>query len=201
MEIKWHTDTCFSIKAKKKTIVINPNREAGKLKGEMVLSSLADPAEVEGVERTFDWPGEYEMKNVPIVGMKAWIQKKSESEEEGGEGKSTTIFCFAVGKVKFCHLGELGHSLTSEMLERIGDVDVLMIKVGDKSHLDSKQAMEVIEAIEPRIVIPMGTDKVAEALKDIGADKIEAIDSLEIKSRKDLPEEQMNCVILNPSSS
>ena len=76
-----------------------------------------------------------------------------------------------------------------------------MIKVGDKSHLDSKQAMEVIEAIEPRIVIPMGTDKVAEALKDIGADKIEAIDSLEIKSRKDLPEEQMNCVILNPSSS
>jgi L-ascorbate metabolism protein UlaG (beta-lactamase superfamily) len=199
MEIKWHADTCFTIKAKKKTIVLNPHREAGKLKGEMVISSLAESAEVEGMERMFDWPGEYEMKNVPIVGMKAWVKSKSKDAEEGGEGESTTIFCFSVGKIKFCHLGELGHSLTSDMIESIGDVDILMIKVGEKSHLDSKKAMEIIEAIEPRIVIPMGTEKVAEALKDIGADKIETLDKFEIKSRKDLPEEQMQCVVLNPA--
>ena len=195
MDITWHSDTCFKIKAKKKTVILNPHRKAGKLKGEIVMTSLKDAAEVDGAERVFDWPGEYEIKNIPITGLKAWTHAKKD-KEEGGEGESTTIFCFQIGKIKFCHLGELGHELTSDMVEKIGDTDVLMIKVGEKSNLETKKAMEVIEAIEPRIVIPMGTDKPQEALKDIGADKIEALDEFTIASRSDLPDEQMKCVVL-----
>lgn len=196
MEITWHEDTCFLIKGKTKSLVINPHRSSAKqLKGEIVLSSLADgEAEaVDGVEKMFDWPGEYEMKNVPINAFEAWTTSKSDSKK----ADRTLIFCFEFGGVKFCHLGELGHSLTSDMVQEIGDVDILMIKVGAESNLDSKKAMEIIEAIEPRAVIPMGGVSPGAALKDIAGDKAESLDKFVISAASELPEDQMKYIVLN----
>lgn len=189
MEITWHGDICFTIKEKAVSVVLSPNKEAGKLKGSIVMNSYGEvpEVEVEGMERSFDWPGEYEMKDVPIVAMQA----------ENGSGEQTIIFCFEVSGIKFCHLGELGHVPSNEMFKEIGDVDVLMIKVGEGSNLDSKKTMEVIEGIEPKVVIPMGADLSETVLKSLGADKIEALDKFEIKSNSDLPADQMRYVVLN----
>jgi len=189
MEITWHGDICFTIKDKAVSVVLSPNKEAGKLKGSIVMNSYGEvpEVEVEGMERSFDWPGEYEMKDVPIIAMQA----------ESGHGEQTIIFCFEVSGIKFCHLGELGYVPSNEMFQEIGDVDVLMIKVGEGSNLDSKKTMEVIEGIEPKVVIPMGTDLSETVLKSLGADKIEALDKFEIKSNSDLPADQMGYVVLN----
>lgn len=201
MEITWHDDTCFAIKGKTKSLVINPHRKADKLKGEIVLNSLKteETSEVEAAEKVFDWPGEYEMKNVPISAFQAWTKSKPKEEEGAGKAAKidgTLIFCFEFGGVKFCHLGELGHTLTSDMVTEIGDVDILMIKVGEGSNLDAKKAMEIIEAIEPRALIPMGSTSAA-ALKDLAADKVEAVDKFVIKSASELPDEQMRCIVLS----
>ncbi|MBI4232334.1 MBL fold metallo-hydrolase, partial [Candidatus Peregrinibacteria bacterium] len=162
------------------------------------LNSLnSELAKVEGAEVTFDWPGEYETKEIPVIAFQAWTKSKSKEQEEGGEGDQTIIFCFEMNGIKFCHLGELGHVLTSDMVKQIGDVDVLMIKVGEGSNLSAKKATEVIEAIEPRIVIPMGENVPAAALKDLGADKVETQDNFEINSKGDLPEDQMRFIVLN----
>lgn len=139
------------------------------------------------MEKLFDWPGEYEIKNIGITALPVGTK----------EGKNDTmIFCFQIEGVKFCHLGELGHMLNSDTIKEIGDVDVLMIKVGKNSNLDAKQAMEIIEAIEPRAVVPMGEDQIS-ALKDIGAGKTEPQDKFVIKSMSDLPEGEMKYVVLN----
>lgn len=196
MEITWHKDSCFRIKGKKTAIVINPTKESGKLKGDLVLSSVGENlSEVDGMHKLFDWPGEYESKSIPINGFAAWTKSKSkESKEKVDE---TIIFCFQVSGVKFCHLGELGHTLTSDMINEIGDVDVLMIKVGKGTNLDTKKAMEIIEAIQARVIIPMGTDNPAEALKEVGSDKLEKLEKLEFKSASELPTDQMRYVILD----
>ncbi len=199
MEIIWNKNTCFTIKDKGTTMVINPDRKAGKLKGDFVLSSLdknEELGEVEGAAKVFDWPGEYEIKDVPIVGFQAWTQSRSK-EEEGSKGEKTIIFRFQVDGIKICHLGELGHTLTSDMLKEIGDVDVLMLKVGKNSNLEAKKASEIIEGIEPRIIIPMGDEDPAAALKGIWSDKVENMEKLVIKSRTDLPEDKTRCVILS----
>lgn len=186
-------------------MVINPDRKAGKLKGDFVLSSLAakeELGEVEGATKVFDWPGEYEIKDIPIVGFRAWNKSRS---KEGEENKSdsgaspadkTIIFRFQVDGIKICHLGELGHTLTSDMLKEIGDVDVLMLKVGKNSNLEAKKAGEIIEGIEPRIIIPMGDENPTAALKGIWSDKVETMEKLVIKSRTDLPEDKTRCVVL-----
>jgi len=196
MEITWHKDSCFRIKGKKTAIVINPTKESGKLQGDLVLSSVGENlSEVDGMHKLFDWPGEYESKSIPVNAFVAWTKSKSiESKEKVDE---TIIFCFQMSGIKFCHLGELGHTLTSDMINEIGDVDVLMIKVGEGTNLDTKKAMEIIEAIQPRVIIPMGTDNPAEALKEVGSDKLEKLEKLELKSTSELPTDQMRYVVLD----
>jgi L-ascorbate metabolism protein UlaG (beta-lactamase superfamily) len=55
-----------------------------------------------------------------------------------------------------CHLGDLGQAQLSDgQVEEIGDVDILMIPVGGSYTIDSKEAVQVIGQIEPKIVIPM----------------------------------------------
>ncbi|MEK7126996.1 MAG: MBL fold metallo-hydrolase [Patescibacteria group bacterium] len=197
MEITWHGDTCFTVKGKEKQVVIDPNKEAGHLKGNMVLLSSSGEngnIEVEGSSKKFDWPGEYEMGGIPIMAFLAWTKSKSK-EEAGEKGDTTLIFRLEVDGIKICHLGEVGHVLTSDMVNEIGDVDVLMIKAGKDSNLDTKKATEIIEAIEPRIVIAMGSNPES-VLKDLGVDKIEKQEKFVIKAVADLPETQMQYVLL-----
>ena len=198
MEITWHNNSCFTIKNKDTALVINPDSKAGKLKGDFVLSSLGggQTIAVEGATRVFEWPGEYEMKDVPVVGFQAWTQPKS-AEDEHNKSEKTILFRFQVDGIKICHLGELGHTLTSDMLKEIGDVDVLMIKVGKSSNLEAKKASEIIEGIEPRIIIPMGDEDLEGALKGVWADKVEVMDKFVIKARAELPEDKTRCIVLN----
>lgn len=197
MEITWHGNTCFTLKEKKTRIVINPDKKAKNLKGEIVLHSLKEePAKIEGALKMFTHPGEYEVRDIPITGFQAWTKSKSKEEEEGRAGDSTIIFYFEMGGIKIGHLGELGHVLTSEMVKQIGDVDILMIDLGDKSNLNIKKAREVVESMEPRILIPMGEGDIKEALKELGSNGVEAIEKYEIKSRSELPEDKRLYVLL-----
>jgi len=194
MEITWHKDTCFTIKGKKVSVVTDPIKDASTLKGEIVLTGIADPAEVTNCVKVFDWPGEYEIQDVPISAFQAWTGSKSDEEFSGDE---TLIFCFSVDDIRFCHLGNLGHSLTSEMVNEIGDVDVLMIKIGEGSNLSKKKALDIIEAIDPRLVIPMGGNGLVGALNEMGIEGAEQVDKLYIKKESDLPVDKMRYVVLS----
>jgi len=54
-----------------------------------------------------------------------------------------------------CHLGDLGHKLSNNDIEAIGDVDILFIPVGGNYTIDGKEASELTKKINPKIVIPM----------------------------------------------
>lgn len=197
MVITWHGNSCFTLKDKKNLLVINPDKQAGKLSGNTVLSSLGkDTAEVQGAEKVIDWPGEYEIKDIPIVGFPAWTKSKSKEEEEGKAGEETILFYFQIGGIKCLHLDQLGHVLTSDTVKEIGDVDLLMINVGKTGNLGPKKATEIIESIEPRMLIPMGEGDLKEELKEIGTDNIVPQENYEIKDVSELPEDKRLYVIL-----
>lgn len=62
---------------------------------------------------------------------------------------------------KVCHLGDLGHELTDDLIEEIGEVDILFIPVGGVYTIDGQSAVKEIDKIKTKIVIPMHfkTDK------------------------------------------
>jgi len=193
MDITWHGNTCATFKGKTATVVLNPDKTIkSPLKGKVVLSSLGEGvelAEVKEMVRMFDWPGEYEVAGIPIVGLNAWTRSRSKEEEGSEKDGRTIIFSFEVDGIKICHLGGLGHKLTSEMVDDIGDVDVLCVPTGDMGNLTGKTE-EVIDQIDPRVVLLMGTgDAVADA-KAAGAKLEEPTDKITIASRSTLPEDK-----------
>jgi len=160
MEIIWHGHSCFSIKEKGKVIVTDPyGPELGysplKLAADIVTVSHFHPGHsfVEGVgtdSRQITTPGEYEMGGLFITGISTY------HDNENGEvrGKNT-VYLLEIGSIILCHLGDLGHKLTPQLLEEIGPVDVLFLPVGEGSTFSVNQAVETVRAIEPHIVIPM----------------------------------------------
>jgi len=195
MDIKWHGNTCFTIKGKDAKIVINPGKDNGKLKGDIVLSSLKETAKVDGAARILDWPGEYELKDVAITAFQGHT-KAPEKEGESGSGDETLIFFVLVDGVRVCHLGDLGHVPSSELINKLGDIHILIINAGSSSNLDKKQALEILEEIDPKAVIAMGEDVSADVLKNLGADKVEAQDKLSIKTHRDLPDDKRLYTVL-----
>jgi len=146
-----------------------------------------------------DVPGEYEIKGAMVVGVESFHDDK-----QGADRGKNTIFRIEVDGIVIAHLGDLGHSLSDEQLAQLGVIDILLIPVGGKYTLDAKKAVEVVNQIEPRIVIPMHY-KVAGSKIDIdGVEKF--VKELGVKPRreerlkmakKDLPQEGMDLVIMD----
>jgi len=96
-------------------------------------------------------PGEYEVKEVFIQGVPAF-----HDNSQGKERGQTTIYVIEAEDLRVCHLGDIGQKeLTSEQLEKIGEVDILMIPAGGVYTIDGKDALKIMSQIEPKIIIPM----------------------------------------------
>lgn len=95
-------------------------------------------------------PGEYEIKDVSVFGFSSYHDDK-----QGTEKGKNIIYLIEIDGFRICHLGDLGGSLPAELIEEIGTVDVLCIPVGGKVTLGPNEAVELINQIEPSIVLPM----------------------------------------------
>ena len=77
-------------------------------------------------------------------------------DPEGGTLRGTnTVHIYSAGGIRVAHMGDLGHRLTTEQVEGIGRLDAVMIPVGGFYTIDAAQAMELVTAVNPRIVVPM----------------------------------------------
>jgi len=103
-------------------------------------------------ERIFpiEGPGEYEVSGVMIAGVRTFHDKN-----KGADLGNNTVYVIHLDDVVFCHLGDLGHELSTHQLDEIGNVDVLFVPVGGGETISPSEAVSVISQIEPRIVIPM----------------------------------------------
>ena len=213
MEIKFYGHACFSIKNKDATIVTDPyNPEIGlklpKLKADVVTVGHDNEAHnnvkaIEGGPMVLNWPGEYETKGIHFKGIHSFHNQKEDKEQ-----LENVIFMINIDGIRFCHLGAQGTKLTPEQLEKVGDIDILFIPVGKVGTLDAKKAKEVIEQIEPRIVIPMsyhtegskrGLDPIENFLSIMGAENAETLDSFTVK-RSELPEDNSKIIVLQPTT-
>jgi len=143
--------------------------------------------------------GEYDIKNIFIEGVESF-----HDNNKGDVKGNNIIYRIDIDNISVTHLGDLGHTLDSKQLEILAGTDILLIPVGGKFTLDAKKAVEVVSQIEPRIVIPMhykvsglkvDLDGVEKFIKEIGLTPRKE-EKLKI-SKKDLPQEDMELVILN----
>ncbi|QIB27715.1 MBL fold metallo-hydrolase [Caloranaerobacter azorensis] len=132
--------------------------------------------------------GNFYVKDVPITGIATYHDK-----HQGSERGSNVVYIFTIGDLRVCHLGDLGHIPDSKQIEAIGKIDVLMIPVGGVYTIDADEAKEVVDLINPKIVIPMHY-KTEDLKFELGSlDKftkyfsnVEKVNSQEIEINKDV---------------
>ncbi|NPV63765.1 MAG: MBL fold metallo-hydrolase [Methanotrichaceae archaeon] len=107
-------------------------------------------AAVKGKPAVVRGPGQHSVLGVDFKGIETY-----HDEAHGKLRGSNTIFCFQLDKIRFCHLGDLGHSLSEKEVSAIGSVDMLFIPVGGVYTIDSDGAHEVENQLSPRITLPM----------------------------------------------
>ncbi len=216
MTITWYGFSCFKIEEKllgnDVSVVIDPYApEDGKklprnLSADIVVSSHDHPRhhnlDAVGTKPfVIDGPGEYEVKEVFVTGVPTFHDLV-----DGKEKGTNTMYYVTVGDVHCVHLGDLKHPLEEKHMEDFHDVDVLFVPVGGGYTLNAKQAAEVVNQLEPRLIIPMHykgdgfgakLDGVDAFLKAMGVGKPERLPKLKL-SAKDLPQEEMKIVLLAP---
>ena len=173
MDITWMGRRCFSIRGRDVTILTDPygNIAARLGKGQKVRAvtcSLEDmdcslPPDEDNTRRIIRGPGEYETADVLITGV-GTVHGPQDPQGGGVAGGKNTVYSIELEGIVMCHLGDLQQALTSEQVERLGNVSILMVPVGSSSSL--KASTDTIGLMEPRLVVPMDYEAAAIGDKD-----------------------------------
>ena len=162
LKIRWHGHSCFEI-TDDLTLVTDPHdgRSIGipapNVQADIILithdhfdhSSGVKIVEKEGSKIVTD-SRKRTISDVEISGFETF-----HDESSGTKRGNNIIYKFVIDGMKFCHLGDLGHELDDNTVQKIGSVDILFIPVGGNFTIDDKKALNVIKKIKPKIIIPM----------------------------------------------
>lgn len=214
MQITWLGQACFKIQTKQAVVVIDPYEDKvgfkmPTFKADIVLSSH-DHYDHNNIKRLsghpfiIQGPGEYEVKDIFIYGLKGFHDK-----EEGKKRGIITMYLLKTENLTLAHLGDCGQtSLTESQQEILEDADIVLIPVGGIYTVNAKEAVGLINQIEPKIVIPMhyripklkiALDPVDKFLKEMGVKNGQPEEKLKV-SKKDLPSEETKVIVLKPQN-
>jgi len=210
MQIFWHGLSCVRIEAshgdKDAVLVTDPyGSESGlrfprTLKPDVVALTHQETKNFpldsfENDPFVINDPGEYEVNGIFAYA----IPVKTADEQHPHH----LMYRFEIEGMSIGFLGNLKRPLTDEEIEKLGNIDILLLPVGGGDLITAKQAVEMIKVIEPRMVVPLAYH--VEGLKqELGtADAFckqmvcKRADANKLKiSKKDLPAEDLVVTVL-----
>lgn len=151
VRIIWHGHSCFEIRSEGGTVVIDPYEEVPgyaplDLKADLVLVSHehGDHNARERVELS----GRKSLTDVEVL--------DTFHDDAGGTKRgSNKIHIVTIDGKRIAHLGDLGHTLEPGQLERLRNLDVLLIPVGGHYTIDADTAAAIVKQVRPDVTVPM----------------------------------------------
>ncbi len=164
MTIKFLGHAAFLITSEDGVRIITDPYEPGGYDGALRYGPITDEADI--VTISHDHADHNYVAGVPgnpvvvtesteVSGISFRAIDSYHDDARGTERGPNRIVCFEVDGIRVCHLGDLGHLLSTEQASSIGDVDVLLIPVGGHFAIDAQGATQVIDRLQPAVVIPM----------------------------------------------
>lgn len=206
MIVTYYGKQYFKIQLGERTIAYNPIGKDSKEKGsrfgaDIVLSSVRH-SDFNGADQcaygerqpfVISGPGEYEVGGIFIKGFGTETMYDKEK-------KINTIFSVMFEGINLCFLGSLASSdsLSREVKEGLGEIDVLFAPIGGGDMLSSSDAYKLTLALEAKVVIPMDYEHTKGSLetfiKESGGNA-ETMEKFTFK-RKDLEGKEGGVVVL-----
>ena len=95
--------------------------------------------------------GEYSFSFCNIKGVLSYHDKK-----KGTLRGENIIFIYDLEGLRLCHLGDLGHELSSETINNLCEtIDVLFIPIGGHYTINGTEASNVCKSLKPKLIMPM----------------------------------------------
>jgi L-ascorbate metabolism protein UlaG (beta-lactamase superfamily) len=214
MEVTYFGLNAVRLRGREATVMIDPYEpklglSPVRLNVQIVIFTHEDPTHfslqgLAGEPHIVTGAGEFEIKGVAMQGTQTFHDHK-----KGAERGKNFVFTIEMDDLRCVHLGHLGHSLSEAQLESIGSkIDILFIPIGGGSHINSAQATEIVNQIEPKYVVPIsyklpgltllaqnleGVEKFA---KEMGATDLTAQPKLQLTSSPTVEETKL--IILEP---
>ena len=118
------------------------------------------------------------------------------------------IYSTEIEGIKLCHLGHIGHNLSIDLISTLSDIDILFIPIGGHFTINSPQALDIIDIIKPKYIIPIyyrnsNCTKFLDSPKDffINSKKITIIDKDCIDTNTLDSSSSLNTLIIKDSSN
>ena len=166
MKITWLGHSSFLVEAGDGTRIITDPFEAGSYDGAVGYAPITERADIVTVSHDHA-----DHNAVDAVCGQPEVVRGSESrtikgisirgigtyhdESRGQDRGRNTIFILEVDGVRVGHLGDLGHPLSDEEAESLGQVDVLFAPVGGYYTIGPEEAKRVAERLGAKVIIPM----------------------------------------------
>jgi hypothetical protein len=225
MEITAYGDTCLRLKGREGVVVadaytsiVGPTGRG--LTGDICTYSRGDDQQTLGLGRgaskrklsrrrgegvvvptslepafLLDSPGEYEVHEILISGVRTF-----RDDSRGSERGPNTSFVYELDGLHAIHLGEIGHLLNEEMLDRVGAVDVACVPIGGA--LPATRAAELVAQLDVQLVVPLplgngaSSDELTRFLHEMSVQNLEPVPKLSV-TISSLPQET-TVVLLEP---
>lgn len=186
MRIIWIGHSCFKFISENSSIIIDPyNSVPG-------LSPISETAN--GILVTHNHSDHNAIQRITTVEKQTdFIYEKIDlwHDKSGGSLRGENHgYIISDSKFRVAHLGDIGCRLSSEQVQKLKDLDVLMIPVGGTYTITGDEAAEIVCSLKPRIVIPMhykdtnrvfGFEKLEGLEKFIGnMDKVKILNQSEV---------------------
>jgi Predicted Zn-dependent hydrolases of the beta-lactamase fold len=94
--------------------------------------------------------GSFSEHGITINGVGTFHDKVS-----GAKKGKNIIYNFKIDGMNICHCGDLGHTMDSNLVNEIGNVDILLLPVGGGFTIDAFDAVNVVKQLNPTVIIPM----------------------------------------------
>ena len=211
MEIIWHGHSCFKlIERNLASVITDPydtqsnGHTSLNVAGDIVTISHNKPGHnhvmaIQGDPFVISGPGEYEIGGVFITALQTNAPNAHFEADE-----RNTMYVFDFDGIKVAHLGGINRVPNQSEVEDVGNVHILLVPIGGTSTLNAVQAAEIVNLIEPSIVIPMHymtessiieLDLLNKFLKEMGLSNVEPLPSFKFTSPRNLPEETQVVVL------
>ncbi|RJP25411.1 MAG: MBL fold metallo-hydrolase [Candidatus Omnitrophota bacterium] len=164
MKIKYIGHSCFLLASDTGTLILTDPYKSGSYGGALMYGPIVDAADIAVISHDHeDHSDVLSLPNRPLMvrtdavvrGIDFDVVDTYHDEEQGAKRGKNRVTSFVLDEIRICHLGDLGHVLTPEQVEKIGNIDILLIPVGGNFTIGPAEATQIVNALHPRIVIPM----------------------------------------------
>ena len=159
MEIAWLGHSCFRLRTGDVAVITDPFPDSIGLymvESQALAVTVSHQHDnhscwqsVGGDPMVLQGPGEYELSGIYITGV---MTPRGEGDPEA---KRNTAYLIEMENLRLCHLGDVSGALSVRQVEQLVPVDVLFLPVGGVCTVEMPQALEMVQRLEPRVVIPM----------------------------------------------